>query len=58
MMFEIRDSAGTVHRIDAADPETACARITDLHQVTVVAWRHTQAAQDAVHVYTGAEIVQ
>lgn len=38
--YEVKAADGRVFRMRDSDPERACQRVADLHQVTVVAWRY------------------
>jgi hypothetical protein len=38
--YEMKAADGRVYRMDGDDPVHAARRVADLHQVTVIAWRH------------------
>ena len=49
-VYQVKDTSGRVYRTTATSPEAAMQQVADRHNVAVVAWRESKAAQDSIYV--------
>jgi hypothetical protein len=49
-VYQVKDAAGRVYRTTATSPEAAMQQVANRHNVAVVAWRESKAAQDSIYV--------
>ena len=49
-VYQVKDTNGSVYRTTATSPEAAMQQVADRHNVAVVAWRESKAAQDSIYV--------